>query len=115
VRAVLWSGQTMSACKQQIWGHLPFFDHAFDLVVSSLAIHNIRDSQGRESVITEAVRLLKPGGRVAIADFRGPQSYGERLRALGMHTILTHPARLPPLVQWAATTLLTAQKPAEDA
>jgi arsenite methyltransferase len=71
--------------------HLPFSDHAFDLVVSSLAIHTIRDPQGRESAITEVVRVLKSGGRVAIANFREPQSYGERLRALGMHNISLRP------------------------
>jgi arsenite methyltransferase len=97
--------------------HLPFSDHTFDLIVSSLAIHNIRDPQGREMALTEAVRVLKPGGRLVIADVLETQSYRERLRALGMHTISLHPLgwRFWYSGPWVATTLLTAQKPAEGA
>ena len=51
--------------------HLPFSHGLFDLVVSSMAI-------------TEAVRVLKPGGRLVIADFHETQRYGERLRELAM-------------------------------
>jgi arsenite methyltransferase len=49
-------------------------DESFDLVVSSMAIHNIdennlRNHQRRLKAIDEAVRVLKPGGRLIIADF----------------------------------------------
>src|SRR4051794_13314820 len=50
---------------------LPFEDNSFDVVVSSLAIHNIGGRAGREKAIDEAVRVLRPGGRLLIADIRG--------------------------------------------
>lgn len=62
---------------------LPFPDGAFDVVVTSLAIHNIRDPKGRQQALGEAARVLKPGGRLVIADFF-TQRYGERLREVGM-------------------------------
>jgi SAM-dependent methyltransferase len=47
---------------------LPFPDESFDLVTSSLAIHNIRDRQGREQALAEILRVLKAGGTAMIAD-----------------------------------------------
>ena len=41
---------------------LPFSDNRFDVVVSSLAIHNIRVASGRDRALDEAVRVLRPGG-----------------------------------------------------
>ena len=46
---------------------LPFGDGFFDLVVSSLAIHNIH-GPGRLKAVNEAYRVLAPGGRLLIAD-----------------------------------------------
>ena len=50
---------------------LPLEDDSFDVVVSSWAIHNIRGRAGREKAISEAVRVLRPGGRLMIADLAG--------------------------------------------
>src|ERR1700752_545031 len=58
---------------------LPFADDSFDVVVSSLAIHNIRGRAGREKAIDEAVRVLRPGGRLMIADVRATRQYQARL------------------------------------
>ena len=41
---------------------------AFDLVVSSLALSNIREAAGRAQALREAVRVLRPGGRLRIVD-----------------------------------------------
>src|SRR5262249_49478978 len=47
---------------------MQFPDASFDVVVSSIAIHNIRDRAGRSRAIDEIARVLKPGGRVVLAD-----------------------------------------------
>ena len=66
---------------------LPFPDASFDVVVSSLAIHNIKGSAGRNQAIDEVVRVLRPGGRVLIVDifatrqlFRPAESVGPAQR-----------------------------------
>ncbi|MFI9244005.1 class I SAM-dependent methyltransferase [Streptomyces sp. NPDC053086] len=48
---------------------LPFADGSFDIVTSALAIHNIPSSQGRYRAVDEAMRVLRPGGHLLIADF----------------------------------------------
>lgn len=63
---------------------LPFDDHSFDVVVSSLAIHNIPKAAGRQTAIDEAVRVLRPGGRIVIADLGSTRKYLARLRCLGL-------------------------------
>ena len=62
---------------------LPFADASFDVVVSSIAIHNIEDDAGRHRAIDEAWRVLAPGGRLRIADIRHAASYRDRLEELG--------------------------------
>lgn len=62
---------------------LPFEDSSFDVVVSSIAIHNIPTSGGRARAIGEAARVLRPGGRLAIADIRATREYEATLRRLG--------------------------------
>jgi len=59
---------------------LPFTDNSFDVVLSSWALHNIYDRAGREGAIREIVRVLKPGGRLAIIDIRHIREYAKVLR-----------------------------------
>jgi arsenite methyltransferase len=91
---------------------LPFPDACFDLVVSSLAIHNIRSNTDRRRAIAEGFRVLKPGGRMVIADIRATAVYADALRTLGAQNVERH--RLGWRFWWgnpvAATTLLTASK-----
>ena len=92
---------------------LPYPDATFDLVVSSLAIHNIASNGGRAQAISEAFRVLKPGGRLVIADIRATKIYENALRKLGALTVERR--RLGWRFWWgnplASTTLLTASKP----
>ena len=63
---------------------LQFPQASFDLVVSNLAIHNLPDNDARRSAIDEAVRMLRPGGHVVIADLWFTRLYATRLRQCGM-------------------------------
>src|SRR5919107_2789119 len=96
---------------------LPYPDASFDLVVSSLAIHNIRGNADRQRAITEAYRVLKPGGRLVVTDIRATALYERALRTLGASAIERR--RLGWKFWWgnpiAATTRLTAAKPREAA
>jgi arsenite methyltransferase len=91
---------------------LPFPDGTFDLVVSSLAIHNIRSNADRRQAVAEGFRVLKPGGRMVIADIRATSIYEDALRTLGASNVARR--RLGWRFWWgnpiAATTLLTASK-----
>lgn len=63
---------------------LEFPDESFDLVVSNLAIHNLPNNHARRSAIDEAVRVLRPGGHVVIADLGFTRLYATRLQQGGM-------------------------------
>jgi SAM-dependent methyltransferase len=64
---------------------LPFESNSFDLVVSNIAIHNIKGRLGREKAIEEAVRVLRPGGRVIIADLWATGLYRTNLSSALAH------------------------------
>jgi SAM-dependent methyltransferase len=67
---------------------VPFPDSTFDLIVSSLAIHNIRSREGRRRAIDEAVRVLRPRGRLLIADLVWTRAHAKWLRELGMENVV---------------------------
>ena len=66
---------------------LPYHDDHFDLVVSSLAIHNIGSNAGRRRAVAEAVRVLRPGGKMILADIGSTPEYAAWLHQLGMTAI----------------------------
>jgi arsenite methyltransferase len=92
---------------------LPFDANSFDVVLSSLAIHNISGSAGREKAIHEAVRVLRPGGRLMIADIRGMRQHQAQLARLGMRDVAGRRLgwRFWWGGPWGATRLVTATKP----
>jgi SAM-dependent methyltransferase len=80
---------------------LPFEDGSFDVVVSSLVLHNIRDATERKKAVQEIARVLKGGGRVAILDIFYTNKYEQELRKSGMREVsrsgLHFPNGLPPV------------------
>lgn len=80
--------------------NMPFADNDFDIVVSSLAIHNISGSEERNRALSEIMRVLKPGGRFAILDFQHVGEYAaafERLGALEVRITGPHWLMFPPV------------------
>ena len=84
---------------------LPFEDNSFDVIVSSFAVHNISGSAGREKAISEAVRVLRPGGRLMIADIRATQQHAAQLTKLGMSEVARR------RLGWQPWWVVTATKP----
>lgn len=68
---------------------LPFPSSAFDVLLSSLAIHNLKDLEARDRAIREAVRVLKPGGTLIIYDW-GARRCSKVLSQEGMTDIRLH-------------------------
>ncbi len=92
---------------------LPFADDRFDLVVSSLTVHNIASADGRRAAVDEAVRVLRPGGRLVLADLAFTRRHRARLLELGLVDVERR--NLGWRMWWGGpflpTTLLTATKP----
>ena len=91
---------------------LPFPDASFNVVVSSLAIHNISSNGDRAQAVSEAWRVLQPGGRLAIADIRATARYARTLTELGAIEITRRRLgwRFWYGNPFAGTTLVTASK-----
>lgn len=92
----------------------PFPDAEFDLVVSSMTLHIISGATARAAALDEAVRVLRPGGRLALVDFRHTADYEHRLAARGIGAL--HRRRLGWRFwyggPWSGASLVTGTKPA---
>jgi arsenite methyltransferase len=90
---------------------LPLEDGSFDVVLSSLALHNIHDREEREEALRELTRVLKPGGRLTIVDIWDTDGYARVLREGGMEDVRRSGLRFdifPPVRE------VTARKPDLD-
>lgn len=62
-------------------GPMPFADNRFDLATVSMVIHEVPE-QERLALVQEMARVLKPGGRLVVIDFRFGSLRGWRGRVL---------------------------------
>ena len=86
---------------------LPFADGCFDRVVCSLLLHHL-DPAVKRAALAEALRVLRPGGRLHVADFGRSQDPLMRILFAGLQVLdgisntADHPAgRLPAMIETA--------------
>ena len=70
---------------------LHFRDNTYDVVVSSLAIHNLADDRERGQALREMLRVLKPGGRLLVFDTAETGYYAQVLRENGAKDVTLSP------------------------
>jgi ubiquinone/menaquinone biosynthesis C-methylase UbiE len=63
---------------------LPFDDASFNVVLSSMALHNISHAGERQTAVRETARVLKSGGRLLILDVRHTNQYAVTLCDAGL-------------------------------
>jgi ubiquinone/menaquinone biosynthesis C-methylase UbiE len=68
---------------------MPYADASFDRVFSSFMFHHL-DRTDKQKMLAEVRRVLKPGGRLELLDFQGPdvKSGGFVMRMLHSHRLL---------------------------
>ena len=62
-----------------------FDDNYFDVIVSNLCLHNLYTTDEREKACMEINRILKPGGKAIISDFKNTGEYKKTFRSLGLN------------------------------
>lgn len=64
---------------------LSFTDDEFDIIVSCLTFHEVKDSENKIEVIKEALRVLKPGGKFIFLDlFMDKKIFGDEKELLNV-------------------------------
>ncbi|MDQ6758877.1 MAG: class I SAM-dependent methyltransferase [Acidobacteriota bacterium] len=87
---------------------LPMANASVDTVLSSLVIHNIPSREDRVQALSEIVRVLKPGGHVAILDILHTGDYAKELQKQGLTDVNLSGLNL----LWCLPTrYVTARKP----
>ena len=91
---------------------LPFADNSFSLVTSSLAIHNVANTEEKQRAIRECARVTKPGGWLLIVDLKGNVVLYERtIRELGWETVQRYWAGMKMMFGLWPCEVLKARKP----
>jgi ubiquinone/menaquinone biosynthesis C-methylase UbiE len=87
---------------------LVYPDANYDVVMSSLAIHNIPEREERQQAIAEMWRVLKPGGKLLIFDILKTGEYARVLRERGANDVTLSGMKF----LWCIPSrILTARKP----
>ena len=63
---------------------LPYSDGSFDVVLSHWVVHNLEPAADRLKALDEMLRVLRPGGVIALADIACFEQYREHLRSHGV-------------------------------
>jgi SAM-dependent methyltransferase len=80
----------------------------FDVVLSNVCLHNIKEQPGRAKACTEIARVLKPGGVAVISDYKLMREFEAELKKSGLQVEmcpLDWTGTFPPL------RILVARKP----
>jgi ubiquinone/menaquinone biosynthesis C-methylase UbiE len=72
-------------------------------------VHNVYDARGRERALAEFVRVLRPGGRVLLQDFRHTADYAAALRSAGLVEVQRR--LVNPLLMFPPTWRVSARRP----
>jgi arsenite methyltransferase len=69
---------------------LPFPDNFFNVVLSSWAVHNLEAERDRKQALDEIIRVLKPDGRVVLADIANQVEYARYFELCSLTNIQLH-------------------------
>jgi ubiquinone/menaquinone biosynthesis C-methylase UbiE len=69
---------------------LPFPNNYFDVIISNWTIHNLEAESDRHKALDEIIRVLKPNGRVVLADIVNQSKYAEYFNQHGMTKVQLH-------------------------
>jgi SAM-dependent methyltransferase len=72
---------------------LGFSQNSFDKVVSSLAVHRIKKRSDRDKAVEEMIRVLRPGGELAILDILHTREYEKVMLQKGMKNLRRSPMK----------------------
>jgi arsenite methyltransferase len=84
---------------------LPFDDDTFDVVVSNFVVHEMDSGADRERMLREIVRVLKPGGQLALVDFIFTGTAARLLQSYGARD--AHRVRVGTTYDWYSALLLS--------
>jgi ubiquinone/menaquinone biosynthesis C-methylase UbiE len=105
--------RTSNKCEYRVIdtsGILPFESQSFDIIVSSLVLHLLNDTQ-RSTVLKEFHRLLKPNGHLSLAEIGKPsslfgywtkfmtQNFWTRIWPYEANSVSSFEGRLPQLIR----------------
>lgn len=80
---------------------LPYADGSFDVVLSHWVVHNLEPAADRLRALDEMLRVLRPGGVIALADIDGFAQYLSHLESRGVTQLQFHDGGLEARVMGA--------------